>query len=89
MGSSKQNSEGEGKMKNVSIQRLAKVDVKGDEYFDSIGVVALQMVNVEFNFYGAVRVERLDSQIYADGTQRIIDGNGFIKDGADITNLIG
>lgn len=76
-------------MKNIKIKRLAKVDVRGDEDFDSIGVVALQLVDVEINFYGAKRIDRMDTHIHADGSQTVIDGNGFLKRGADITNLIG
>lgn len=42
------------------------------------------MIEMTYSFYGKEIVDYLDTKILANGTQRVINGNGFIKDGYEI-----
>ena len=71
-------------MQKIKIKRFNKVDAKGK--CDDINIVALQIV--EFTVSGIFNDRFiLDTKIMKDGTQLVIDGNGWVKDGYDITNL--
>ena len=70
-------------MKAIQITKLAITEVPV-EFQPEYGCVAFQMVKFEYSFYGAKKVDFLDTKILANGTQLVIDGNGFIKSGTQI-----
>lgn len=47
-------------------------------------IKAFQLVEVEIEYYGQKIFDRFDSKIMNDGSQFIIGGNGYIKDGTKI-----
>ena len=42
------------------------------------------MVTITVNYFGKRVEDDFDTKIMADGSQFVIDGNGFIKDGFQI-----
>ena len=69
------------KMTNtMQIKKLQIVEVPA-QYQKEEGCVAFQMIEMTYSFYGKEIVDYLDTKILANGTQRVINGNGFIKDG--------
>ena len=67
----------------IKIEKLSRVentDLETLEY----GIVAFQLVKFTYLFYGSLQSEILDTKIMKDGTQIVIDGNGFIKSGNKI-----
>jgi len=67
-------------MKNaIEIKKLNLVQVPA-EFQKEEGCVAFQMVQLTYSFYGKVMTEYFDTKILANGTQYVINGNGFIKD---------
>ena len=68
-------------MKKIEIKKLNKVQAPAGEYID---IVAFQMVQFTINFFGHIESFVLDTKIMNDGTQMVIDGNGFIPDGYQV-----
>lgn len=48
-------------------------------------IVAFQMIDYKINFYGTPVSNTLDTKILADGRQLVIDGDGFIPAGTEIS----
>jgi len=69
-------------MKNLNIVKKALVKLPKDQQFD--GIIAVQMVEFSFNYFGNKVTEMLDTKIMEDGRQIVIDGNGFIPAGYEI-----
>jgi len=67
----------------IKIQKLQIVNVPA-EYQKEEGCVAFQMVKLTYNFYGKEMSENFDTKILSNGSQFVISGNGFIKDGFKI-----
>lgn len=72
-------------MKNeteITVNKLNRVEAPeaGD------GIVAFQMVEFVINFFGNQVVSVLDTKIMQDGRQFVIDGDGFIKSGYELSN---
>lgn len=64
----------------VEIKKLGKVQApKGD-----FPIVAFETVEFKINFYGKEIVSRLDTKIMQDGSQVVIDGDGFIPHGYQV-----
>lgn len=70
-------------MKNLAIEKMNLVNVPV-EFQKEEGCVAFQLIKVTYSFYGSEQSDVLDTKILADGTQLVISGNGFIKDGFQI-----
>lgn len=70
-------------MKNLEITKLQKVEVP-TEFQKEEGCVAFQLVKVVINFYGKLIEDVLDTKILKDGTQIVINGNGYIQAGYKI-----
>lgn len=71
------------KLDKIKVKRLNKVEADPKEYND---IIAFQFVEFEINFYGNVSTSTLDTKITKCGKQIVIDGDGFIPAGLDITN---
>lgn len=65
--------------KQITMNKLARVEAPAD--FKADGVVAFQLVEFTINFFGSITQSVLDTKIMADGSQFVIDGCGFIKEG--------
>lgn len=63
-------------MKKLSIVKHATVIAPNDEHHNNIGIVAFQLIDVSFNFFGTNQCSRYDTKIMKDGRQLIIDGDG-------------
>ena len=66
----------------MQIRRLTKVKAIDDD-----DIEFFQLVEFEINFFGTLEKFILDTKILKTGMQIVINGNGWIKDGFDITNL--
>jgi len=71
----------------MKIKRLKLEPVKKQEMYKDEGIVAFQMVEFTIDFYGIEDIFIKDTKILEDGRQFVIDGNGFIEGGFEITNL--
>ena len=69
-------------MKQIQVTRLAKCAI---DYMPN--ATALQMVEITVDFFGLKQTNRYDTKIMADGKQYVINGDGWIKDGFEITDL--
>ena len=67
-------------MKTITTHKFNKVK-NTDADFLKQGIVAFQMVKFEINFYGNVIETSHDTKIMEDGSQIVIGGCGFIKEG--------
>jgi len=65
-------------MNKVTTKKLKLVEVPKNEQDDA---VAFQLVEFSINYFGSKDTFILDTKILKDGTQVVIDGNGWIKDG--------
>ena len=70
-------------MKAIEIKKGQIINVPA-EYQDEEGCVAFQMVEFSYMFYGSKQTDTLDTKILKDGTQIVINGNGFISEGTTI-----
>ena len=57
---------------------MKRVEAPFGEYED---IVAFQMCEFVINFFGNIQRQMLDTKIMKDGSQVVIDGNGFIPSG--------
>jgi hypothetical protein len=64
-------------MKTVNITKLKRVDAPAGEYVD---IVAFQLCEFVIDFFGNVQKFVLDTKIMSNGTQFVVNGNGFIPD---------
>ena len=64
-------------------KRFPLVEVPA-EYQEEYGCIAFQLVEFNYSFYGSKQCDILDTKILKDGTQVVVDGNGFIKYGTVI-----
>jgi hypothetical protein len=71
----------------MKIKRLKLEPVVQKERFKDEGIVAFQMVEFTIDFYGIKEVFTEDTKILKNGKQIVVDGNGFIEGGFEITNL--
>lgn len=71
-------------MKKLNINRLEKVEAPLGEYEN---ISHFQMVEFKINFFGQEDIFVLDTKIDKEGRQFVIDGNGWISDGFEISNL--
>ena len=60
---------------------------QSDRYYLKKGIVAFQLVEITFSFFGRVITETYDTKILKDNRQLIIGGDGFIKNDLDITYI--
>lgn len=67
-------------MKNLKIKKLQRVENTDKEMLEK-GIVAFQLVEIGYSFYGQSMTDVLDTKIMDNGDQIIIDGNGFIPAG--------
>ena len=67
-------------MTTTKLQRVENTDKETL----GIGIIAFQLVKFEYTFYGSLQSDIIDTKIMADGSQIVIDGNGFIKAGTHI-----
>jgi hypothetical protein len=70
-------------MKTITITKYNKVETK-DKYFKKQGIVALQLVKFEINYFGNIIETTHDTKIMHDGKQFVIGGCGFIKEGYEV-----
>ena len=68
----------------TKIERLKFEPIKNNE--DQPTLKGFQMVKFEVDFYGNIQKFSLDTKITNEEKQLVVDGNGFIKAGTDITN---
>lgn len=55
-----------------------------EEYQESLGCDKLQLIEITYNFFGAIREQRFDTKILPNGDQIIINGSGFFPSGTKI-----
>ena len=67
--------------KNLEIKKLGKTIIPADQQKEHGDTVAFELVEFTINFFGAVDTFTLDTRISKDGTQSVVDGNGWIKHG--------
>lgn len=67
----------------IKIEKLSRVENTDLEMLKQ-GIVAFQLVKFTYFFYGTLQTDILDTKIMKDGSQIVIDGNGFIKYGSKI-----
>lgn len=70
-------------MKAIQIEKF-KINEVPVKYQKNEGCVAFQMVKITYFFYGKEMIDTFDTKILKDGSQFVISGNGFIKDGLKI-----
>ena len=70
-------------MNAIKTEKLQRVE-NTDKQMKKQGIVAFQLVKFTYSFYGQVMTDIIDTKIMADGSQIVIDGNGFIKSGFTI-----
>lgn len=70
-------------MKNLKIKKLNRVE-NPDKELLSLGIIAFQMVEIGYSFYGQEMTDTIDTKIMGNGDQIVIDGNGFIPAGTII-----
>jgi len=68
---------------------MNKFDIKRGvlEVVNDGDIVAFQLIEYNLKFFGADSGGRLDTKIMKDGRQIVIDGDGWIPGGTDISNL--
>ena len=66
-------------MQNITIIKGALVDMPEEERFG--GIVAFQVCEFVFEFFGKKMTSRLDTKIMVNGDQVVIDGDGYIPAG--------
>jgi hypothetical protein len=71
-------------MKKIEVKKGVLVK-NTDKKLLKKGIVAFQIVTFIINFYGKEIVDTLDTKIMKDGSQIVIDGNGFIKAGYQLS----
>ena len=67
----------------IRIEKLQKTEVP-TQYQKEEGCVAFQLVKLTYIFYGKEMTEVFDTKILPCGTQTVINGNGFIRNGFEI-----
>lgn len=67
-------------MKKYNIQKHDLVQITDKELLEQ-GIVAVQLVTFYIKFFGVEDTFTLDTRIYQDGKQEVIDGNGWVKHG--------
>ena len=67
----------------IQINKLQKVEIPSSELSND-GIVAFQLVEFKYTFYGKEMSDVLDTKIMENGSQIVIDGNGFIKAGYEL-----
>lgn len=67
-------------MKSIKVTKLSRVENTDQEMIQA-GIVAFQLVKFEINFYGNVIESILDTKILSDGTQSVIEGDGYVQTG--------
>jgi hypothetical protein len=68
----------------MTITKLQLEPNTDKEYMEESGIVAFQLVEFSYSFYGSTETDILDTKIMADGRQIVVDGNGFIDAGTEI-----
>lgn len=69
--------------KAVKIEKGSIIEVP-KKYQKSEGCIAFQIIVMTYFFYGAEMKDTFDTKILEDGSQYVVSGNGFIKDGFKI-----
>jgi hypothetical protein len=67
----------------ITTKKFTRVENTDTEFLQA-GIVAFQLVQISYSFYGQEMNEIFDTKIMNDGKQIVIDGNGFIKSGFQI-----
>jgi len=70
-------------MSAIQINKLGITPVPV-EFQKEEGCIAFEKVEFSYFFYGSQQKDVLDTKILPDGSQIVISGNGFIKDGFQI-----
>lgn len=65
-------------MQKIEVKKLTKVNAPVGE---NGGVVAFQLVEFKINYYGQKMISIFDTKIMEDGSQYVIEGDGFIPSG--------
>lgn len=60
----------------MKIKKLERTELLPENRYN--GIVAFQRIEITYGTYGGLQTEVFDSKILEDGTQYIIDGNGWI-----------
>lgn len=67
----------------IQTKKLQIVEVP-PQFQKEEGCVAFQKVELTYLFYGKLMTETFDTKILKNGSQFVINGNGFVKDGLKI-----
>lgn len=67
-------------MKSITITKYNRVE-NTDKEFLKKGIVAFQLVKFAINFFGNIIETTHDTKIMEDGSQIVIGGCGYIKEG--------
>lgn len=67
----------------IQTKKLQIVEVPA-QFQKEEGCVAFQKVELTYLFYGKLMTETFDTKILKNGSQFVINGNGFVKDGLKI-----
>ena len=75
-------------MTTMKIKRLEKVAAnQEDAYYKKAGIVAFQLVEITFNGLEKPYKGTYDTKILKDGSQVIINGDGFVREGLNINSI--
>lgn len=70
-------------MRKIEISKRTRVE-NTDKQFLKQGIVAFQVVDFKVDYFGKIIETSHDTKIMKDGTQIVIGGCGFIKEGYKI-----
>ena len=68
-------------MKNLKIKKLGKIIIPANQQKEYGETIAFELVEFTINYFNVVDTFTLNTRINKDGTQSVIDGNGWVKDG--------
>ncbi len=72
----------------MKIKRLEKVAAnQEDAYYKKAGIIAFELVEITFHGLEKPSKQIHDTKILKDGSQIIINGDGFVREGLDLNAL--
>lgn len=74
-------------MEKAKIIKRSNRVINTDKEFLKQGIVAFEVITIAYGFFNNKMESELDTRIYQDGRQVIIDGDGFFPMGTDVTYL--
>lgn len=69
------------KVKNLTFEKHQFVKAPKDPFYEQEGIIGFQLVTFKYNVFGKEMEDTYDTKILKDGTQKVIDGGGWIPAG--------